>query len=109
MSIKFPQRGEIWWATADKRRPVVVVQSDFMNRSQIGWILAVPITSNLAFAGAPGNIRLTKRDSGLPKPSVANVSQVAPLPRIGFIERIRPLSPDRLEQIDEGLRLVLDL
>jgi mRNA interferase MazF len=104
-----PQRGEVWWAVADKKRPVVVVQADFLNRSRIGWILAVPLTSKLERAGAPGNVRLARAATGLSRASVANVSQVAPLPRSGFRERVRPLPGEVLDQVDRGLRLVLSL
>ncbi len=104
-----PQRGDVWWAVADKRRPVVVVQAEFLNRSRIGWLLAVPLTSNLAREQAPGNVRLARRDSGLDRASVVNVSQVAPLPRAGFRQRIRPLSGNVMEKIDQGLRLVLSI
>ena len=104
-----PRRGEIWWALSDKRRPVVVVQADFLNRSRSGWIIAVPLTTQLARAEAPGNVRVSARDSGLPRASVANVAQVAPLPRSGFRERVAALDHGLLRQIDEGLRLVLEL
>ena len=104
-----PRRGEIWWAVADKKRPVVVVQADFMNRSASHWILSVPLTTNLARAGMPGNVRLSKRDIGLGRSSVANVAQVAPLHRAGFAERVGRLAPPVLAQINDGLRLVLEL
>lgn len=102
-----PRRGEVWWAVADKKRPVVVVQADFLNRSRVGWILAVPLTSRLERAGAPGNVRLSRRHTGLSRASVANVSQVAPLPRSGFRQRVRRLPRELLERVDGGLRLVL--
>ena len=60
-----PRRGEVWWAVTDKRRPVVVVQADFLNRSRSDWILAVPLTTKLARAEVPGNVRLSRSDSGL--------------------------------------------
>jgi mRNA interferase MazF len=104
-----PRRGEIWWAVADKRRPVVVVQADFVNRSAINWILAVPLTTTLAWADAPGNVPLSRRQSGLPRKAVANVSQVAPLHRAGFAERVRVLPDDAVARIDAGLRLVMSL
>lgn len=104
-----PRRGEIWWAVADKRRPVIVVQADFLNRSRIGWILAVPLTTQLLREGAPGNLRLARRDTGLPRASVAVVAKVAPLPRSGFRERVRPLPRQLMTRVDDGVRLVLGL
>jgi mRNA interferase MazF len=104
-----PRRGELWWAVADKRRPVVVVQADFLNRSALSWVLAVPLTSNLGWADAPGNVRLAPRQTGLRRRSVANVSQVAPLHRSGFAEKIRALPAEAVVRIDAGLRLVMSL
>jgi mRNA interferase MazF len=77
-------RGEIWWASLPEpqgsepgyRRPVVIIQSDRFNRSQINTVIAVTISSNLRLAQAPGNVLLPHRVSGLAKDSVANVSQV---------------------------------
>jgi mRNA interferase MazF len=76
-------QGEVWWADIPSRtgsgpgfrRPVVVVQGDALNRSQIATVVCVPMTSNLRWADAPGNLRLTARTTGLPKDTVANVSQ----------------------------------
>lgn len=58
---------------------------------------------------APGNVPLTKRESGLPKESVANVSQVITLDRIFLDERLSQLSSKAMRQIEAGLRLVLGL
>lgn len=104
-----PRRGEVWWAIADKRRPVVVVQAEFLNRSSSPWILSVPLTSQLHREGLPGNVRLSRRASRLDRPSIANVAQVAPLPRSGFKERVALLDSAVLARIDAGLALVLEL
>ncbi len=111
------QRGDVWWVELHEphgsapgyRRPVVVVQSDAFNRSRIGTIVAVTLTSNLRLADAPGNVFLPRRDSGLPKDSVANVSQLVTLDRTELIERVGPLSRELIHQVDRGLRLVLAL
>ncbi|MCK4340642.1 MAG: type II toxin-antitoxin system PemK/MazF family toxin [Phycisphaerae bacterium] len=110
-------RGEIWWASLPiprgsepgYRRPVVVVQSDVFNRSRIQTVVVATITSNLRLAEAPGNVRLTRRQSGLDKESVINVSQLLTLDRSYLTRRARILSPRLLSALDEGLRLVLSL
>jgi mRNA interferase MazF len=91
------------------RRPVLVVQADAFNRSRIGTVIAVAITSNLALAEAPGNVRLSRRASGLPKQSVANVSQVLTLDRTLLTKRIRRVSREAMSAVDVGLRLALQL
>jgi mRNA interferase MazF len=111
------QRGEIWWATLPDpvgsepgyRRPVLVVQSDAFTQSAIKTVVCASITSNLNLAAAPGNLRIASRASGLSKPSVVNVSQVATIDRMFLTERIKALDAQTMRQIDEGLRLVLDL
>lgn len=111
------RRGDIWWADLPApagsgpgyRRPMLLVQSDAFNRSAISTVVCAVITSNLRLAGAPGNVRLAPRESGLPKPSVVNVSQLVTLDRSSLTERIRSLGMHTMAQIDEGLRLVTGL
>ncbi len=111
------QRGEIRWASlpAPKgsgpglRRPVLVIQSDPFNASRIQTVIVAVITSNLQLAEAPGNVLLKKRMSRLPKDSVVNVSQLLSLDRSFLSKPIRRLSPEQMDRISEGLRLVLGL
>lgn len=111
------ERGEVWWASLPEphgsepgfRRPVLVVQSDAFNRSRIGTAVVVAITSNLRLADAPGNVVLTAAESGLPKDSVANVSQVLTLDRDFLTERAGALPAGSVRLVDDGLRLALGL
>jgi len=111
------RRGEIWWASLPEpvgsgpglRRPVLVIQSNPFNDSRIGTVIVAVITSNLALAAAPGNVRLAKADSGLAKPSVVNVSQVLTLDRTLLTQRVRMLPERVISALDEGLRLSLGL
>ena len=111
------RRGEIWWASLGQprgsepgyRRPVLVVQSDAFNRSQISTVLVAAITSNLHLGEAPGNVRLTRRQSKLPRESVVNVSQVLTLDKRFLSERVGRLPGQPLVQVEQGLRLVLSL
>jgi mRNA interferase MazF len=88
---------------------VLVVQADSFNRSRIQTVLAVAITSNVKLAQAPGNVLLSPKVSGLPKPSVANVSQVITLDKTFLQKKVRRLSKPEVAVVDEGLRLVLSL
>lgn len=108
-------QGEVWWADLGQpagsepgfRRPVVVVQGDAFNASSLRTIVCVALTSNLKWAEAPGNVLLPARATGLPKPSVANVSQVVTLDRTALAERVGRLSASRLELVLAGLDVVL--
>ncbi len=109
------QRGEIWWAELAEprgaepgfRRPVVVLQSEAFNRSRIATVVIAAITSNLELAAAPGNVRLSRRESGLPRKSVVNVSQLLTLDRRFLTGRVGRLPASVLSEIEAGVRLVL--
>jgi len=111
------KRGEIWWASLPEpagaepgyRRPVVIVQADAFNQSRIGTVMVVVLTSSLRLAEAPGNLLLPATATGLPKPSLANVSQVVTLDKAFLTERVGRLSPALLNELEAGLRLVLNL
>ena len=111
------QRGEVWWATLPEpsgsepgyRRPVLIVQADTFTRSSIKTVVCAAVTSNLHLAAAPGNVRVVARASGLSRPSVINVSQVAAIDRAFLTERVKRLDTHTMSQVDEGLRLVLAL
>lgn len=111
------QRGEIWWASLPEpvgsepgyRRPVLVVQANEFNRSRIATVIAVVITSNTKLAQAPGNVFLPQKLTGLPRDSVANISQVVTVDKRFLTERVGLLPPKLVEQVEKGLRLVLQL
>jgi mRNA interferase MazF len=89
------------------RRPVLVVQGDAFNRSRVATVVCVPLTSNLKWDEAPGNVRLPARSSGLSKDSVANVSQIVTLDRAILTERVGRISKKQLELVFAGLDVVL--
>ncbi len=109
------KRGEIWWAllpeaTASEpgyKRPVIIVQADDFNRSRINTVVAVPLTSNLRLAEAPGNVRLPIGKTSLRRVSVANVSQIITFDKQFLGEKIGHLDRQTLQRVDEGIRLVL--
>ncbi len=108
-------QGEVWWADLGDpvgsapgfRRPVVVVQGDSFNRSRISTVFCVPLTSNLRWADAPGNVLLDAAATGLPRDSVANVSQVITLDRAVLTERVGVLPAHKLDLVLYGIDIVL--
>ncbi len=111
------KRGEIWWASLPPAtgsgpgylRPVLIVQANSFNKSKISTVLVASVTSNLALAQAPGNVRISKSDSGLSKISVVNISQVLTIDRMILTKRVKLLPGKVLARVNEGLKLVLNL
>lgn len=108
-------QGDVCWAELPEpagsgpgfRRPVVIVQGDALNRSRLATAVCVPLTSNLRWADAPGNVLLTAGMTGLPRDSVANVSQVVALDRTLLEERTGRISPAKIDLLLAGLDIVL--
>jgi len=108
-------QGDVLWASLPEptgsgpgfRRPVVVVQGDAFNASRIATVVVVPLTSNLRWAAAPGNVALTTRRTGLPKDSVANVSQIVTVGRGVLSERVGRLDEQSLALVLSGIDVVL--
>jgi mRNA interferase MazF len=111
------ERGQVWWADLTPprgsepgyRRPVLVVQDDAFNRSRIRTVLAVALSSNLRLIDAPGNVLIPARSSGLPKDSVANVSQIITVDKDFLAEPAGRIRGEVLKDVESGLRLVLAL
>jgi mRNA interferase MazF len=108
-------QGDVWWADLPApagsgpgfRRPVVVVQGDALNQSRLATVVCVPLTSNLKWGLAPGNVRLPARFTGLPKDSVANVSQIVSVDKDFLTERTGRLPASRIALILAGIDTVL--
>jgi mRNA interferase MazF len=111
------ERGQIWWADLDGprgsepglRRPLLVVQDDAFNRSRLNTVIAVVLTSNLRLVDAPGNVLIPAKAAGLPKESVANVSQIITIDRDFLNEPAGKLPRQLMKTVEDGLRTVLGL
>lgn len=111
------ERGQVWWADLGEpsgsepgfRRPVLIVQHDAFNRSRLRTVIAVVLTSNLRLVEAPGNVLIPAKSAGLPKDSVANVSQIITVDRDFLSEPAGRLRGQLLKDVENGLRLVLAL
>jgi mRNA interferase MazF len=110
-------RREVWWAELEEprgsepgfRRPVLVVQADAFNRSKLRTVVGIVLTSNTRLLDAPGNVLLPSKATGLPRDSVANVTQIVTLDEDYLTERVGRVAPGLMAQVDAGLKLVLDL
>ncbi len=110
------QQGEVWWADLSEpsgsgpgfRRPILVIQGNPFNESKISTVVCIPLTSNLKWASAPGNLLLKKRATGLTKDSVANISQIVSLDKNVLTEKSGRVSDSSLKQIFNGLDIVFN-
>ena len=108
-------QGEVWWADLPDpagsgpglRRPVVVVQGEALNRSRIATVICVPLTSNMKWADAPGNVSIPAKIAGLPSDSVANVSQLVSVDKELLTRRVGKLPRNTLYMLLAGIDLVL--
>ena len=85
----------------------MVIQGDSLNRSRISTAVCVALTSNVKWAPAPGNVLLSETATGLPKESVANVSQIVTLDKSELTERVDKLPKAKLELVLSGIDVVL--
>lgn len=108
-------QAEVWWADLGEpvssapglRRPVVVIQCDALNNSQIATVVCVPLTSNLKWARAPGNVQLSAAATSLPKDSVANLSLIVALDKLQLVERVGKITRRQLDLILSGIDVIV--
>lgn len=111
------QRGEVWWAGLPEpsgsepgyRQPVLVVSADQFNSSRIQTVVAAILTTNLRLAAAPGNVLVPAEETGLPRESVVNVSQVVTVDKSFLAERVGLVGGRAMLAVEDGLRTVLSL
>jgi len=111
------RRGEVWWASLGPpagsgpgyRRPVLILQTNVFNASRLRTVVVAAMTSNLRLADAPGNVRCSPAETGLAKPSVINVSQLATVDKEELQQKAGRISNTLLGRVEDGLRLILAL
>jgi mRNA interferase MazF len=108
------QQGDIYWIARDTNgsvgspvRPYVIVQNNLFNRSGVNSVVVCALTANLSRARVPGNVLLKKGEGNLPRPSVANVTQLHTVLKSALRERIGSLSSVRTYEVLRGIDLVL--
>ncbi len=110
-------RGEIWWADLGVpfgsepgfKRPVVIIQDDSFNKSNIQTVIVASITTNLSLADAPGNVHIEPSESGLPKSGVINISQISTLDKRRLTEKVGGLPYSTMQELDYGIKLIFNI
>jgi mRNA interferase MazF len=109
-------QGDIYWIDLGEpsasepgyRHPHVVLQNNLFNQSRLNTVIVCSISSNLHRALVPGNVLLDMGEANLPKQSVVLVTQVFTVDKLQLVEYIGSVSPRRIRQILEGIRLVTE-
>ena len=115
--VAMPRRGEIWWSDLGEpqqsepghRRPVLVVQEDHFNQSNLATVIVLSLTSNLRYQQFPGNVFLPRAQSGLEKDSVINITQLTTIDKSWLETHVTDLPASVMTQVEAGLSLVLGL
>lgn len=110
------RQGDIFWvdlgtpsgSAPGYMHPHLVIQNDLFNQSKINTVVVCALTSNLKRAKAPGNVLLSKGEANLKKQSVVNISQIVTVDKADLIEKIGTLSSARVNQIIDGIRLLIE-
>ena len=111
------RNGSIYWVDFSPgkgsepkgRRPGLVIQSDILNDSKLSTVIMLAITSTMKFGELPGNVILRKGEANLPKKCVVNVTQIKSVDKKSLKEKIGKLSKKRMEEVYEGVKLVMSI
>jgi len=109
-------QGDIFWVDLGKpsgsgpgyRHPHVVIQNNLFNKSLINTVVVCVLTSNLKRDKSPGNVLLLPNEANLSKQSVVNISQIYTVDKKDLVEKIGTLSPKRINEILDGVHILLD-
>ena len=107
-------QGDIYWVELEEpkgsdpgyKHPHVVIQNNAFNFSNINTVVLCALTTNLKRASCPGNTLLKKKEAGLPKKSVVNITQITTVNKSDLKEKIGQLSKSRVKEIIEGLEIL---
>jgi mRNA interferase MazF len=110
------RQGDIFWVDFGEpkgsapgyRHPCVVIQNNVFNESKIASVVVCALTSNLKRVRAPGNVLIKKGEGNLTKDSVVNISQIATVDKIDLVKKIGSLSPSKITDIVEGVKLLIE-
>ena len=111
------RKGSIYWVDFSPgkgsepagRRPGLVIQNDILNDSNLNTVIMLAITSTIKFGELPGNVVLRKGEANIPKKCVINVTQIKSVDKQSIKEKIGTLPKKRMEEVDKGLKLVMNL
>ncbi len=104
-------RGEIWWvdfgvplgSEVGFHRPVIILQNDVLNESNLRTVVVLPLTTNTIYAELPNNVFLSKELTGLPKDSVTQPHLIVHVDKKRLLEKVSKLSDSIVEKALDGV------
>ena len=110
-----PERGDIWLADLDPtrgreqagRRPVLIVSVAAFNQSKAGLAVVIPLTSTAR--GIPWHVCVTPPDGGLKNTSFLMCEAIRSISLERLLKRWGPVSLPVCEEVEDRLRILLDL
>jgi mRNA interferase MazF len=110
-----PRRGEIWLADLHPtrrreqigRRPVLVLSADFFNAGPADLIVVLPLTSTQR--DIPLHVKISKGDAGTRNDSAILCETIRSISKDRLISRWGALSREAIAEVEDRLRILLDL
>lgn len=107
---------EVWLADlnprfgteAGKTRPVVIVQSNLLNKIHPSTIIC-PITTNVKKEVGILRVNLDEQDGGMNRPSSIMIDQLRAIDNRRFVKKLGLLSEDVRTKVAENIKIILDL
>lgn len=110
------KRFEIWIADLNprvgtepgKKRPVLIVQTDFLNKISHSSTIICPITTNINIKAKILRVPLKRGQANLEKDCHVLLDQIRAIDNQRLIEKIGTLPKNLTGQVKEKLKIVLD-
>jgi len=115
MANSEPLRGEVWMVGLDPtkgheqrgKRPALVISTNRLNRSAAGLLVVLPMTSKNK--GVPLHICIEKPEGGVTTTSYAMTEMVRSISKERLGKRMGSVSNTTMNEVDDRLRILLDL
>ncbi len=115
MTSPYPSRGDVWRVNLDPSRgheqagtrPALVVSVDLFNQGPAELVVVVPLTTTAR--GIPLHVEVAPPEGGLRQRSYVKCEDIRSISRARLISHWGAIAPQTLAEVDERLRILLDL
>ncbi len=115
MTSRYPSRGDIWLVNLNPTRgheqagirPALVVSVDLFNQGAAELVVVAPITTTAR--GIPLHVEVASPEGGVRQRSYIKCEDVRAISRGRLMERWGTVSSDTMAEVEERLKILLDL